>query len=109
MPEGLTIPVYPFARMDVIKSMLPGIRYYLKKNREVSKKLPQFVQDTPDWCERTKEAINKTTTGEKLLKLWKRELEPYNTEAWWGLIVSGSKAVLALTLKNPAFVYCFIE
>lgn len=100
IPEGLTIPVYPFSRMDVIKAMLPGIRYYLKKNREVSKSLSQFIQDTPDWCERTKAAINKINTREELLNLWKSELEPHNTEAWWGLIVSGSKAVLALTLSK---------
>ncbi|GBF31824.1 hypothetical protein DCCM_0008 [Desulfocucumis palustris] len=45
-----------------------------------------------------KKAIKKVNTREELLNLWKHELEPYNTKAWWGLIVSGSKAVLALTL-----------
>lgn len=100
IPEGLTLPVYPFTKMAVIKAMLPGIRYYLKKNREVSKSLSQSIQDTPDWCRRTKAAIQKTNTREELLNLWKHELEPYNTEAWWGLIVSGSKAVLALTLSK---------
>lgn len=100
IPEGLTIPVYPFTRMDVLKAMFPGIRYYLKKNREVSKSLSQFIQDTPEWCRRTKAAIKNTNTKEELLGLWKRELGPYNTEAWWGLIVSGSKAVLALTLSK---------
>ncbi|ATW25618.1 PEP/pyruvate-binding domain-containing protein [Candidatus Formimonas warabiya] len=100
IPEGLTIPVYPFSRMDVIKAMLPGIKYYLKKNREISKSLSQSIQDTPDWCRRTKEAIKKINTKEELLDLWKHELEPYNAKAWWGLIVSGSKAVLALTLSK---------
>ena len=100
IPEGLTMPVYPFSRMDVIKAMLPGIRYYLKKNREVSKSLPQSIQDTPAWCRKTKTAIEKINAREELLNLWKRELEPHNTEAWWGLIVSGSKAVLALTLSK---------
>jgi len=57
--------------MDVIKAMFPGIRYYLKKNREVSKSLSQFVQDTPDWCRRTKAAIKKTNTKEELLNLWR--------------------------------------
>lgn len=100
IPEGLTIPVYPFTRMDVLKAMLPGIRYYLKKNKEVSKNLEQFIQSTPDWYRRTKEAVKKINTKEELLYLWKHELEPYNTSAWWGLIVSGSKAVLALTLSK---------
>lgn len=99
-PEGLTIPVYPFSRMDVIKAMLPGIRYYLRMNREISKSLSQFIQDTPDWCRSKRAAIKNIKTKEELLNLWKRELEPYNTKAWWGLIVSGSKAVLALTLSK---------
>ncbi len=100
IPEGLTIPVYPFSRIDLFKTMLPGIKYYLKKNKEVGKNLQQFVNKTPDWCRKTKADIMATGSKEELLKLWKNELEPYNTEAWWGLIVSGSKAVLALTLSK---------
>ncbi len=100
MPEGLTIPVYPFLRMDVLKAMVPGIRYYLKKNRETSKNLEQYIQDTPNWCVKMTKAIEKTSTKEELLNLWKNELEPYNKKAWWGLIVSGTKAVLALTLSK---------
>ncbi len=100
IPEGLTIPFYPFSRMEIIKTMLPGVRYYLKKNWEISKKLSQSIKDTPDWCRRMKETINNTNTKEGLLNLWKHEIEPYNKEAWWGLIVSGSKAVIALTLNK---------
>ncbi len=100
IPEGLTIPVYPFSRMDVIKAMLPGIRYYLKKNREIAKNMSQYIQDTPDWCRKMEKTIKKLNTKEELLNLWKYELEPYNKKAWWGLIVSGSKAVLSLTLSK---------
>lgn len=100
IPGRLTVPFYPFSRMEVLKAMLPGIRYYLKKNREVAKNLSRSIQDTPEWCGRMKEAIEKINTKEELLNLWQHELEPYNTEAWWGLIVSGSKAVLALTLSK---------
>jgi pyruvate,water dikinase len=100
IPEGLTIPVYPFSRIDVIKAMFPGIRYYLKKNKEISKSMSQYIHDTPDWCRRTTEKIRKINTKEELLTLWKHELEPYNKQAWWGLIISGSKAVLALTLSK---------
>ena len=78
IPEGITVPVYPFSRMDVIKAMLPGIRYYLKKNREVSKSLSQSIKDTPDWCRRTKAAIKETNTKKELLSLWKHQLEPYS-------------------------------
>jgi pyruvate,water dikinase len=100
IPEGLTIPVYPFSKMDVIKAMVPGIRNYLKKLSEISKGMSQHIHETPDWCRRTTEAIRGINTKQELLNLWKQELEPYNTKAWWGLIVSGSKAVLALTLSK---------
>ncbi|AOT71951.1 PEP/pyruvate-binding domain-containing protein [Geosporobacter ferrireducens] len=100
MPEGLTIPVYPFSRMDVIKAMLPRVRYYLKKYREISKSMPQHIQKTPDWCRRTREAIKKINTKEELLTLWRHELEPYNTKAWWGLLAGGTNAVVALTLRK---------
>ncbi|WP_313340422.1 PEP/pyruvate-binding domain-containing protein [Sedimentibacter sp.] len=100
IPEGLTIPAYPFTRMEVIKTMLPGIKYYIKKNKEVAKNLPEFIHNTPDWCRSTKACIKTKNTKEELLNLWKSEIEPYNNEAWWGLIVSGSKAVLALNLSK---------
>lgn len=100
IPEGLTIPSYPFTRMKVIKTMLPGIKHYMKKNREAAKNLPDFIHNTPDWCRKTKAEIMEIKNKDELLKLWKSELEPYNTEAWWGLLISGSKAVLALNLSK---------
>ncbi len=100
IPEGLTIPVYPFSRIDLIKMMAPRVKYYFKKYREVSKEMSQYIQDTPDWCRRTAEVIKKTTAKEELLTLWKHELEPYTRKAWWGLLVGGTNAALALTLRK---------
>ncbi|KPU45995.1 chondramide synthase cmdD [Oxobacter pfennigii] len=98
IPEGLTIPVYPFTRMNVIKAMVLGIKYYFKKYREISKEMSQHIERTPNWCGMTIEKIKKVNTKEELIALWKHELKPYNTKAWWGLIVSGSNAVIALAL-----------
>src|SRR5690554_166169 len=100
IPAGLTIPFYPFSRMDVIKAMLPGIKYYLKKMRDIAKSLPQFIQKTPDWRRRMKETIENINAKEELLNLWQHELEPYNKEAWWGQTVSAGKAILTLTLSK---------
>ncbi|MBB6214182.1 pyruvate,water dikinase [Anaerosolibacter carboniphilus] len=100
MPEGLTIPVYPLSRMDVLKAIVPRAKYYFKKYREISKIMPQHIQKTPDWCRRMREAIKKINTKEELLTLWKNELEPYNTKAWWGLLAGGTNAVVALTLSK---------
>jgi len=48
LPEGITIPVWPISRPQLIKAMVPRVKYYLKKNREASKNMSQFIQDTPD-------------------------------------------------------------
>jgi len=98
LPEGLTIPVYPLSRLDTIKVMIPHVKCYLRNMRAVSKNMAQFLADTPEWCRRMKEKIRSIDTKEELLTLWKQELEPYTTKAWWGLLVGGSKAVIALTL-----------
>ncbi len=98
LPEGLTIPAWPISRTQLMKVMLPRVKYYLKKNREASKNMSRHIQDTPDWCRRTKEAIKIKNTREELLSLWKHELEPYNKESWWGLMAGGASAVIALTL-----------
>ena len=100
LPENLTIPVWPISRTRLIKTMFPRVKYYLKKNREASKNMSQFIQDTPDWCQRAKETIKKINTREELLALWKQTLEPYNRKAWWGLMASGASAVIALTLRK---------
>jgi pyruvate,water dikinase len=100
LPENLTIPVWPISRTRLIKAMFPRVKYYLKKNREASKNMPQFIQDTPGWCKGTKEAIKKINTREELFSLWKHELEPYNRKAWWGLMAGGASAVIALTLRK---------
>lgn len=100
IPEGLTIPVYPFKRIELLKEMIPRVIYYIKKNRENSKIMSQYIQETPDWCRRTTEAIEKINSKEELLTLWKNELEPYNRKAWWGLMASGTNAVIALTLRK---------
>lgn len=100
LPKELTIPTYPFARFDLIKKMFPRIKYYFKNYREVSKVMPQYLEKTPEWCRWMTKEIKKVNTKEELLTLWKHELEPYNKKAWWGLIISGTKAVLALTLSK---------
>lgn len=100
LPEGLTIPVYPFNRVDLIKKIFPRVKYYFKMYREISKNMPQYIQSTPGWCREVTKEIKKVNTKEELLTLWKHELEPYNKKAWWGLIISGTKAVLALTLSK---------
>ena len=99
-PEGMSMPVYPFKRLELIKVMLPGIKNLLKNTIKASKDMSQHIKDTPDWCSKMTEKINKAATREELISLWNGELQPYNTKAWWIHLAGGSKSVLAMTLSK---------
>lgn len=83
MPEGMNIPIYPFSRAGLIKAMIPGVKKSLKKSKEVTKAMPNYLQETPGWCRTMKERIERTKTNKELLNLWKEELWPYNCKALW--------------------------
>ncbi|KUO49101.1 MAG: phosphoenolpyruvate synthase [Desulfitibacter sp. BRH_c19] len=100
IPEDLSVPVYPFSRLGLIKLMLPGVRHLIQGTLRASKNMPQFLKDTPIWCRRMTEQIKIIKTKEELLELWKKELEPYNSKAWWSLITGGSKAGIALAFNK---------
>ena len=83
MPEGMNIPIYPFSGLGLIKAMMPGIMNTLKKSKEVTKAMPHYFTDTPNWCRTMKERIEGAKTNKELLNLWKEELWPYNCKALW--------------------------
>lgn len=83
MPEGMNIPIYPFSGLGLIKAMMPGIMNTLKKSKEVTKAMPHYFTDTPNWCRTMKERTEGAKTNKELLNLWKEELWPYNCNALW--------------------------
>ena len=83
MPEGMNIPIYPFSGLGLIKAMMPGIMNTLKKSKEVTKAMPHYFTDTPNWCRTMKERTEGAKTNKELLNLWKEELWPYNCKALW--------------------------
>lgn len=83
MPEGMDIPIYPYSGLGLIKAMIPGLRNTLKRSKEVTKAMPNYLKDTPNWCRTMKERIEKIKTNKELLELWKEELWPYNCKALW--------------------------
>jgi len=100
IPEEISVPSYPFSRLNTIKFIIPRLVKFGRQTIKTSKELTQFIKDTPDWCVRIAEQVKKIKTKEELLLLWKSEIEPQNTKAWWGLLVGGSKAGIALTPIN---------
>lgn len=82
-PEGIDIPVYPFAPLPLLKAMVPKVSNTLKNIKEGQKIGSQYLKETPDWCENMKICIKNTKTKSELLSLWKNELWPYNLKAYW--------------------------
>lgn len=99
-PKEMSMPVYPFPRLWLIKVMLPGIKNLISGTLKASKNMPQYLEDIPDWCRNITERIGRTKTREELLSLWKNELKAYNIKAWWMHVAGGSKAVIAMTLSK---------
>jgi pyruvate,water dikinase len=100
IPPNIHLPIHPFSRGQLIKKTFPKILHFLKTMLAVSKKLPELLASTPDWCSRMRERLAHVTTTEELLAIWQEELQPATERAWWGHLVGGSKAVLAMTLEK---------
>lgn len=100
IPKEIRIPIYPFSRLKLIKVMVPKIIRYGLKTFKISKDLPHFIKDTPDWSAQISHKIKKVKTKEELLSIWEMDIEPENTRAWWNLLVGASKASLNLAPIN---------
>jgi len=100
IPHEINIPVYPYSRMEMIKTIVPRIIKYGKQTMKTSKGLPTFIEETPEWTESVTEKISNAQTEKDLLKIWEDEINPQNNRAWWGLLVGGSKAALAMSPLN---------
>lgn len=82
-PEGIEIPVYPFAPLELLKAMIPKVHHTLKKIREGKKIAGPYLKETPEWCRAMKIRIGRVEKKDELLSLWKNELWPYNLKAFW--------------------------
>lgn len=100
IPEEMSIPIYPFSRLNLIKEMTPRLIHRLKNMIKISKETPQHLKESPQLCRRITEGIEEVKTKEELLSLWKTELLPLNFKAMWVMLVGGRKMVLANKLKD---------
>jgi pyruvate,water dikinase len=82
LPEGMSMPIRPFSRLEVLKVMFPIIMRSTKSTLEASKNLSKFLQETPERCNKIREGIQKVNTKEELLSLWEEELQPSFLKAW---------------------------
>jgi phosphohistidine swiveling domain-containing protein len=93
LPEGMSMPIHPFSRLELLKVMFPLIIRLSKNTRKASQNLSQFLKGAPDWCIGMRERIEKANSKEELISLWKKELQPYLIRAW----LSAGAAAIKLT------------
>ncbi len=99
-PAEMQIPLHPFSRWDVIKEMLPRIGRMIGKMMRARRQLPQFLQDTPAWCQQMTTRIGQIQTKAELLALWQTELQPYTIRAWWSHSTGATGVVNIMTLER---------
>lgn len=90
LPEGMSMPLRPFSRLEVLKVMFPVIMRSSKSTMKASKDLHLFLRETPKRCRAMREGIKEAKTKEELLSLWKEEIQPYFLKAW---LSAGASAI----------------
>ncbi|CQR58902.1 PEP/pyruvate-binding domain-containing protein [Paenibacillus riograndensis] len=90
IPEGASLPKYPFNKLELIRTLLPRIVYSTRRTREAVRNLPRFVKETPEWCKQIRTRLEETGSREELLTLWERELWPRNVAALWAALEGAS-------------------
>lgn len=92
-PEGVSMPLYPFSPIEVLKVMVPIMVQTSKSSLKASKNLTRFLQEAPEQCSRMREKIKTIKEKQELLSFWKQELEPYFLNAW----LSAGAAAIKMT------------
>ncbi|MFE5322366.1 PEP/pyruvate-binding domain-containing protein [Paenibacillus sp. NPDC056579] len=91
VPEGMTIPVYPFPRLQLLKEVIVKLTRFLKKLRKAAAYTPHHIESSPERCADMTLRIRNISSKQELLALWKEQLRPYVLTAWWSLLWGGRK------------------
>lgn len=91
IPEEISIPVYPFSQLSLLKVIIPRLARLVPKFLTASRNINQYLHGTPEWCQSMTTRIREVKTKEKLATLWRKEIHPYNVRAFITLLTCGSK------------------
>lgn len=83
LPEGIDIPVYPFSKCCLIKSLVPRIIYSSKRTREAVKGMGKYLKESPEECAEIIDRIHQVKNKGELLRIWKNDLWPRNVKGVW--------------------------
>jgi len=88
IPEGMEIPLIPISRFSFLLGFVPAIIARIRKARQVSKEMPEFIASTPAWCASVRRQIQQVSSEADLTRLWHQVLGPYYYRSCWMLRVS---------------------
>ena len=77
IPPGVTVPLAPFSIWEVLFKILPMVWRSFGRMAALSRRIPEFVDQAPDWCRAMRARIRHLDTGAALAALWRDELRPY--------------------------------
>ncbi len=97
IPEGMEMPLYPFSRLEVIRTVLPKLMKAGISSVKDLKNLNEFLNLTPEWCKNIRMKIKKINSKEELLILWKNEIQPYVKKSW---SMAGAGAMKITNVSN---------
>jgi len=93
VPKGMNIPLLPMTRSEFIRYLILNIIPRLRKARQVNRKMPDYIEQTPGWCHQMCKRIQAVSENDALLSLWCEEIYPYFIKASWMVRVSGKQAI----------------
>lgn len=81
LPEGTEIPIIHLSRWQLLRTTLPVIISRMLQARANSKRLPTFLQTTPEYCEMLHARIQDISSSKELAVLWHTDLTQLYLEA----------------------------
>jgi pyruvate,water dikinase len=81
LPEGIEIPIIPLSRWQLLRMALPAVVSRVLQARANSKRLPAFLQTTPERCEVLRARIQEISNSKELVALWHSDLKQLDLEA----------------------------
>ncbi|MFH5186920.1 PEP-utilizing enzyme [Paenibacillus sp. TAB 01] len=100
MPEGVRVPVYPFSRMSLLRTMIPLVFTRLRKMRKAARAIPRHLAENAEVCAELTQRIQQTDTAAELALLWRDTLLPLNFAALWAALTGGRGMVIAHKLNQ---------
>jgi pyruvate,water dikinase len=100
IPQGMTVPIYPATRLEVIREIVPNLLVIGRKMPAARRDLREYLKETPAWCRAMTARIGATKSKGALLALWQEEIQPYCIKAWWSHSAASAGVVNTMSLER---------